>query len=100
MVSERLERVRELMELKGLDALVALSPENIYYVTEFRALEPTKTFCPVIITRDHCVLLAPKSEEGFVPMGCLIEDIRLARARETVSTIMNLGNLKYRMVSV
>jgi len=77
MVLKRLEKVKDLMKSKGLDALLATSPENIYYVSEFEALEPAKTWCCVIITKENTVLLIPAPEEGFVPTTSPIKNIRL-----------------------
>jgi Xaa-Pro aminopeptidase len=71
------DRLKRIMSAENLDALIATSPDNVYYLSKFKAQEPYKTYCPIIFPRDgEPILLLPKSEEGFIPSDCLVKDKR------------------------
>jgi len=72
-----MSRLKDIMEKNNLDVLLASSPDNIYYTSRFRALEPYTTTCSAIIPRDkEPVLLMPKPEEGFITNECVVKDRR------------------------
>jgi len=71
------DRLKQIMEKNNVDVLLATSPDNVYYASRFRALEPHTTTCSVVLPRDgKPVLLVPKSEEGFITEECSVEDRR------------------------
>jgi Xaa-Pro aminopeptidase len=55
------------MRKNNVDVMLATSPDNIYYTSHSRVLEPFTTACAVIYPVDEePVLLVPKPEEGFI----------------------------------
>jgi Xaa-Pro aminopeptidase len=73
-----MQKFKELMDKFKLDAVICLSPENVYYLSGFSALEPANTFCAVIITKDQDpVLLTPIYELGnTLSSECWVKDHR------------------------
>ena len=70
-------RLKEILRRSQIHVLLATSPDNIFYAARYRPLEPFKTASSVIIPADGDeVLLAPKSEMGFVTEACLVKDRR------------------------
>ena len=73
-----LQELREKMEREGFDAILLTSPENIFYVSGYRALEPPTTLSFIILIGElEPILLTPIPEIGSIlSTGCWVKDLR------------------------
>ncbi|MDP7423185.1 MAG: Xaa-Pro peptidase family protein [bacterium] len=75
--TNRVNQVRELMALAGLDVLVIHCPENIYYLSGYQT-PGYYWYQALILPLDSApVFIAPPHEASLVPEFCWVEDVRL-----------------------
>ena len=75
--TNRINQVRELMTLVGLDVLVIHCPENIYYLSGYQT-PGYYWYQALILPLDSApVFIAPPHEASLVPEFCWVEDVRL-----------------------
>lgn len=65
-MASRLARVRQEMEAQGLDAYVAASPDNVFYLTNFANFVHERPFILVVTGSDAPRFLVPKLEVPHV----------------------------------
>jgi len=73
----RIQKVRELMEIKGLDVLVIHSPENIYYLSGYQTPGYYWYQALILPLESAPVFIAPPHEAALIPEFCWIEDSRI-----------------------
>lgn len=73
-----IQELTERMKREGFDALLLTSPENIFYISGYRALEPPITLSFIILVGDlEPILLTPIPEIGSVlSTECWVKDVR------------------------
>ena len=72
------ERLRGLMEASGVDTLIALSPENVFYFCECSPVESIPyAFAAVMVPREgEAIVLWPKGESATLRTDTWIKDQR------------------------
>ena len=73
----RIQKVRELMEIKGLDVLVIHSPENIYYLSGYQTPGYYWYQALILPLESAPVFIAPPHEAALIPEFCWVEDSRI-----------------------
>ena len=73
----RIQKVRELMEIKGLDVLIIHSPENIYYLSGYQTPGYYWYQALILPLESDPVFIAPPHEAALIPEFCWIEDSRI-----------------------
>ena len=72
-LTERLSRVRALMDGKKLDYYVSFDPVNIYYLTNFANHVHERPFILIIPRKGAPTMLCPLLESTHVRMGARYE---------------------------
>src|SRR5437899_8049404 len=73
----RVERVREELEKRGLDALVLFHPERIGYLTSFVFVSTERPMALVVPLRGELGILVPQLEEEHVATSPEIADVQV-----------------------
>lgn len=78
MDQHRRSRLAQVMEREGLDALVATTPENIYYATGFRSMIPglfRGVEVYAVVTRRATALVVPFIDTAGIAAGEIVVDV-------------------------
>jgi Xaa-Pro dipeptidase len=75
-----LNRLRDIVTRNGLNVVLASSPDNIYYVSRFRALEPYKSMiCAIMPADGDPVLLLSERDENFLGESSIRKELYSAK---------------------
>ena len=72
-----LESVKSEMEIKKLDYLILLKPENSFYVSNFLALIYSRPIIAVVSREKDSSLIVPKLEEGHANHDSILDTIEV-----------------------
>lgn len=75
--TNRYEKARKLMQKNDVDAMIVCKPENVYYMSGFRAIIWSRPLIPIIPLDGEPIFVVPKLEEVHVKEDSWIKDIRL-----------------------
>ena len=73
----RIRKVRERMEINGLDVLVLHSPENIYYLSGYQTPGYYWYQALILPLNSEAIFIAPPHEAALIPEFSWVEDSRI-----------------------
>jgi Xaa-Pro dipeptidase len=74
--SARTDRIREQMQLRGLDGLFVMQPMNVWYVSGFWEFVPIRIEAVLVPQQGECVFIVSKNEYEYAVKTSWIKDIR------------------------
>jgi len=72
----RVERIRDEMRSRKLDALFVMQPTNVWYVTGFWEFIPIRIEAALVPLEGECAFIVSKNEYEYAAKASWIEDIR------------------------